>query len=92
LSNSSRLADLSLKLFNNYWQFFHFLKVFFIQVLLSHSYKRIHRLLIGKSPPALFWLSSHVASHRLAVAPHSGAKQTFYCTVYYINLNSNCEA
>jgi hypothetical protein len=26
------------------------------------------------------------------VAPQSGAKQTFYCTVYYINLNSNCEA
>jgi hypothetical protein len=26
------------------------------------------------------------------VAPQSGAKQIFYCTVYYITLNSNCEA
>jgi hypothetical protein len=26
------------------------------------------------------------------VAPQSGAKQKFYCTVYYITLNSNCEA
>jgi hypothetical protein len=25
------------------------------------------------------------------VAPQSGAKQIFYCTVYYITLNSNCE-
>jgi hypothetical protein len=26
------------------------------------------------------------------VAPQSGAKQKFYCTVYCITLNSNCEA
>jgi len=26
------------------------------------------------------------------VGPQSGAKQIFYCTVYYITLNSNCEA
>jgi hypothetical protein len=26
------------------------------------------------------------------VAPQSGAKQNFYCTVYYMTLNSNCEA
>ncbi len=26
------------------------------------------------------------------MAPQSGAKQNFYCTVYYITLNSNCEA
>jgi hypothetical protein len=25
------------------------------------------------------------------MAPQSGAKQNFYCTVYYITLNSNCE-
>jgi hypothetical protein len=37
-------------------------------------------------------LSSYVASHHLAVAPQSGAKDQFYCTVYYITLNSNCEA
>jgi hypothetical protein len=37
-------------------------------------------------------LSSYVASHHLAVAPQSGAKQIFYCTVYYIALNSNCKA
>jgi hypothetical protein len=24
--------------------------------------------------------------------PQSGAKQIFYCTVYYITLNSNCKA
>jgi hypothetical protein len=28
----------------------------------------------------------------LAVAPQSGAKDQFYFTVYYITLNSNCEA
>jgi hypothetical protein len=26
------------------------------------------------------------------MVPQSGAKQIFYCTVYYITLNSNCEA
>jgi hypothetical protein len=26
------------------------------------------------------------------VAQQSGAKQNFYCTVYYINLNSNWQA
>jgi len=25
------------------------------------------------------------------VEPQSGAKQKFYFTVYYVNLNSNCE-
>jgi hypothetical protein len=40
----------------------------------------------------LFWLSSYVTSDCLAVAPQSGAKQNFYCTVYYTTLNSNCEA
>jgi hypothetical protein len=42
--------------------------------------------------PALFWMSSYVASHCLAVVPLSGAKENFYCTVYYITLNSNFEA
>jgi len=37
-------------------------------------------------------LSSYVASHCLAVGTQSGAKQFFYCIVYYITLNSNCEA
>jgi hypothetical protein len=37
-------------------------------------------------------LSSYVASHCLAVVPQSGAKEKFNCTVYYITLNSNCEA
>jgi hypothetical protein len=32
-------------------------------------------------PPALFWWSSYVASHGLAVAPQSGAKEIFCCTV-----------
>ncbi len=26
------------------------------------------------------------------VAAQSGANENFYCTVYYITLNSNCEA
>jgi len=43
-------------------------------------------------PPALFWLSSYVARHHLAVVPQSGAKDLFYCTVYYITLVSNCES
>jgi hypothetical protein len=40
----------------------------------------------------LFWLSSYVTSHCLAVAAQSGAKEKNYSTVYYITLNSNCEA
>jgi hypothetical protein len=40
----------------------------------------------------LFWLSSYVASHHLAVAPQSGAKDQIYWTAYHISLNSNCEA
>jgi hypothetical protein len=32
-----------------------------------------------------------VESHHLAVPPQSGAKDQFYCTVYYITLDSNCE-
>jgi hypothetical protein len=42
--------------------------------------------------PALIWLSSYVGSHCLAMVPQSGSKQKNYCTVYYITLNSNCEA
>jgi hypothetical protein len=26
------------------------------------------------------------------MVPQSGAKEQFHCTVYYITLNSNCEA
>jgi hypothetical protein len=37
-------------------------------------------------------VSSYVASHCLAVALQSCAKENFYCTVYYITLYSNCEA
>ncbi len=40
----------------------------------------------------MFWLRSYAASHHLAVAPQSGAKDQLYCTVYYITLNQNCEA
>jgi hypothetical protein len=40
----------------------------------------------------LLWLISYVVSHHLAVAPQSGAKDHFCCTVYYITLNSNGEA
>ncbi len=56
---------------------------------LTDRHKRIHRLLIGLS--ALFWLSSNIAIYHLAVVPKSGAKDQFYCTVYYITLNSNCK-
>ncbi len=37
-------------------------------------------------------MSSYIASHHLAVASQSGTKEQFYYTVYYKNLNSNCEA
>jgi hypothetical protein len=37
-------------------------------------------------------LSSYVISHHLAAESQLGAKDQFYCTVNYINLNSNCEA
>jgi hypothetical protein len=40
----------------------------------------------------LFWLISYVASHCLAVVALSGAKDQFFCTVYYNTLNSSCEA
>jgi hypothetical protein len=42
--------------------------------------------------PALFWLSNYAASHHLAAAPQSGAKDLFYCTVYNITLNKSCDA
>jgi hypothetical protein len=35
---------------------------------------------------------SYVASYHLAVLPHSGAKDKFYCAVCYKTLYSNCEA
>jgi len=44
------------------------------------------------SPPAWFWLNSPIASHHLSVAPQSGVKDQFCCTVYYLTLSSNCEA
>jgi hypothetical protein len=53
---------------------------------MQHRHKRILLSL------ALFWLSSYVAGRHLAVAPQSGAKQFFYCSVYYLTLNLNCEA
>jgi len=56
---------------------------------LYHRHKRIHRLLIGTACQPCFVKSSYVASCHLPVAPLSGAKQIFYCTVYYITLNSN---
>jgi hypothetical protein len=37
-------------------------------------------------------LGSYVAGCHLAVAPQSGAKDQFYCTVYYVTLNSNCDS
>jgi len=40
----------------------------------------------------MLWLSSYVTSRDLAVVPQSGAKDQFYCSVYYITLNSNFEA
>jgi hypothetical protein len=40
----------------------------------------------------LFWLRKFVASHCLAVAPQSSAKEISNCTVSYTTLNSNCEA
>jgi hypothetical protein len=45
-----------------------------------------------RGQPALFSLSSYVDSHCLALAPLSGEKQNFYCSVYNRTLNSNGEA
>jgi hypothetical protein len=42
--------------------------------------------------PAFFWLSSYVPSHHLSLVPQSGAKEKKTCSVFYITLNSNCEA
>jgi hypothetical protein len=56
---------------------------------LSYRHKRIHRLLIGADCLPCFLLSSYVDGRCLALAPQSGAKQIFYCTVYYITLNSD---
>ncbi len=36
--------------------------------------------------------SSYVTSHCLAMVSQSGANETFYVTVCFITLNSNCEA
>jgi hypothetical protein len=33
-----------------------------------------------------------LTDNHLVVAPQSGAKDQFYCAVYNIPLNSNCEA
>jgi hypothetical protein len=43
-------------------------------------------------PTCHVFLSSNITSHCLAVAPQSGAKQNFYCTINYKTLNSNCVA
>jgi hypothetical protein len=37
-------------------------------------------------------LNSYVTSQHKAVVTQPGAKDKFYCTVYYITLNSNREA
>jgi hypothetical protein len=58
----------------------------------QHRQLKIHRLLIGTASTGLFWFSSYVASHHLAVTPQSGAKDKFCYAVYNITLNSNCEA
>jgi hypothetical protein len=50
-----------------------------------------------RSLPALFWLRSYDTSRHLVVAPQSGAKDLFYCTVsvtmkmwHYIILHDEC--
>jgi hypothetical protein len=58
----------------------------------EHRHKIITWTAHWRSLPALFWLSSYVTSHHLAVVPQSGAKDQLYCTVYYITLNSKFEA
>jgi hypothetical protein len=40
----------------------------------------------------LFSYSSYVASHHFNLAPHPCTKDQFYYIIYYITLNSNCEA
>jgi hypothetical protein len=43
----------------------------------SHRHKRILNTAHWCSPAALFWLSSYIASHCLAMVPQSGAKENF---------------
>ncbi len=43
-------------------------------------------------PACLVLVVYNVARNCLALVPKSGAKEIFYCTVYFITLNSNCEA
>ncbi len=43
-------------------------------------------------PTCLVMLSGYLARHHLSVGPQSVAKYKFYCTVYYITLNSNYSA
>jgi hypothetical protein len=64
------------------------LSTIFIQ---AHRHKRI-KTANWRGLPALFWLISYVTSHHLFVVPQSGAKDQFYGTVYYVALNSNCDA
>jgi hypothetical protein len=40
----------------------------------------------------MFWLSSYITSHHIAVGSQSGSKDQFNCTVYCLTLNSNSEA
>ncbi len=54
---------------------------------LSHTYKRTDGFLTGTTCLPCFGWKVH-----LAVSPQSGSKQKIYCTVYYITINSNCEA
>jgi hypothetical protein len=43
-------------------------------------------------PSTLFWVSSYVAGHLLAVAPQHCTKDQFYSTVSYITSNLICLA
>ncbi len=55
----------------------------FNYIVFNHRHKRIDRLLIGGAClPALFWLSSYVARHHLAMTPQIDAKYQVYCTFY----------
>ncbi len=62
-------------------------------ILAKWSQLRIYRLFIGTAhQPCFGWVVSYATSYHLAVVPQSGAEYQFYCTVYYITSNLNCEA
>ncbi len=60
-----------------------FTKPLKIILRLEHRHERIANTAHWQGPPALFWLSSYVASHHLVALTESGAKdQLLHCFLH----------